>query len=89
MLFLLGVLSFRLVALYILIMELSPKKYQLYVSAGYAIIDHYIAVILPVIYFRFIGKNYKDVFSFTILAAPISLILALFLPESPRYHYEK
>jgi len=89
MLFLLGVLSFRLVGLFILLMELSPKEYQIYVSAGYALIDHYISVIVPSVYFKFIGKDYKVVFMFAVIAAPLSFILTMFLPESPRYYYEK
>lgn len=63
MLFLLGVLSFRLIALYILIMEMCPKDYQIYVSAGYALIDHYIGVFLPTMYFKLIGKDYKVIFA--------------------------
>lgn len=70
-------------------MEVSPKPYQIYVSAGYAIIDHYIAVILPSIYFRFIGKEYKVIFILAVIAAPISFVLSLLLPESPQYYYEK
>ena len=89
LLFMLGILSFRLVALYILIMELTPRSYQMYVSAGYAIIDHYLAVILPSIYFRFIGKDYKVIFMIPVIAAPISFLLSLMLPESPQYYYEK
>lgn len=89
LLFILGVLSFRLVTLYILMMELVPKEYQIYVSAGYAIIDHYIAVIVPSVYFRFIGKDYKVIFIIAVIAAPISFILSLLLPESPTYYYEK
>ena len=89
MLFMLGIISFRLVALYILLIELSPKKYQIYVSAGYAIIDQYIAIILPVFYFKFFGNDYKAVFSFALLAAPFSLMLSLAIPESPRYLYEQ
>jgi hypothetical protein len=61
----------------------------MYVSAGYAIIDHYIAVILPAIYFRFIGKDYKVIFMIAVVAAPISFLLTLLLPESPQYFYEK
>ena len=89
MLFWLGALSFRLLALYILITELCPKEYHLYVSAGYALIDHYIGVLLPSIYFRFIGKDYKVIFAWAVFASPLSFILSMFLPESPRYFYEK
>ncbi|CAI2367215.1 unnamed protein product [Moneuplotes crassus] len=89
MLFCLGALSFRLLALYILISELCPVQYRIYVSAGYALIDHYIGVLLPAIYFRFIGKDYKVIFSCAVFAAPLSFILSMFLPESPRYLYEK
>ena len=89
MLLSLGMISFRLVGLYILLIELSPKKYRIYVSAGYAIIDQYIAIILPVFYFKFFGNDYKTVFSFALLAAPFSLMLSLIIPESPRYLYER
>lgn len=89
MLFLLGVISFRLIALYMLIMELSPKDYQMYVGAGYALIDHYIGVIVPSLYFRLIGNDYKVVFMIAVFAAPLSFVLSMFLPESPRYYYEK
>lgn len=89
MLFWLGALSFRLIALYILITELCPEQYRIYVSAGYALIDHYIGVLLPSIYFRFIGKDYKVIFTWAVVAAPLSFILSMFLPESPRYLYEK
>jgi len=89
MLFSLGLITFRLLALYILILELSPKKYHIYVSAGYALIDNYLGVILPYFYFRFIGNDYKVVYMFAVIAAPLSFILAMLLPESPLYYYEK
>ena len=87
MLFSLGLITFRLLALYILILELSPKKYHIYVSAGYALIDNYLGVILPYFYFRFIGNDYKVVYMFAVIAAPLSFILAMLLPESPLYYY--
>jgi MFS family permease len=88
MLFLLGVIAFRLVALYILIMELCPSEYHKYVSAGYALMGNYIGVIIPYIYFKFFGRDYKNVYILAVIVTPLSFILSMFLPESPLYFYE-
>ncbi len=72
-----------------LAIEITQKQSQIYISSFYLAGKGAISVMIPAIYFMFGGKNWHIPYGLTLISAPILCILTFFIPESPRYLYER
>ncbi|CAI2364767.1 unnamed protein product [Moneuplotes crassus] len=88
-LFLTGLSIFRLYSIYMLSMEITRKKSQIYISSIFLAGKGLISVMIPSFYFLLGGKNWRIPYSFAIIMAPLLCVLTFFIPESPRYYYER
>jgi hypothetical protein len=88
-LFLTGLTIFRTYSFYMLWMEITQKKHQVYIWSLFLAMKSSISAFIPGFYFLFGGKNFHVPYSFVLIIAPIVLVGSFFIPESPRYYYEK
>ena len=89
MVFLIGLSIFRSYSFLMLVVEISEKHNQVYITSFYLGLKTAISMFIPSFYFLFGGKNWKVPYAFPLILSPIILILCLFIPESPRFYYEK
>ena len=75
--------------MYIFITEMAPKKLQFTVGAT-ALVFSVVSASIPIsLYFYLGGNNWKEIYIIMIITSPLAFLLSFFLPESPRYLYEK
>ncbi|CAI2361450.1 unnamed protein product [Moneuplotes crassus] len=88
-LFLAGISMATKVALYIYCTEVCPKRYQIYVGSYVLSVSSFL-VIIPTSVYLWIGyKNIQTALIVCLFLSVISAILTLYLPESPKFLYEK
>jgi MFS family permease len=84
-----GIAVSKNLILFIYLPELTPEKYRVFVgSYGYTI-DSFLPIITVIIYFAFIGDNWTTIYIVPMVFSIIFVVLAFFIPESPKYLYAR
>jgi hypothetical protein len=72
-----------------LTMEMTCKEHQVHISSSFLAFRSAISVFIPAFYFLSGGKEWQVPYSSGVIIAPILLILVFYVPESPRFCYER
>ncbi|CAI2360036.1 unnamed protein product [Moneuplotes crassus] len=75
--------------LYIYLLEITPQKYQVYVGSVFQSCAAVLSVIPVCLFLILGGENLQDMFTVGLALSMVSPIMTFFIPESPKYLYEK
>jgi hypothetical protein len=70
------------------LIEISPKSGKTLMNYMFLISESFIPTFGCATYFYFGGKDWQNLFYFTLMVAPLGFILSIFLPKSPQFLVE-